>query len=687
MSDVDLVNRALLNTHIPTKEVGEINLNQRDLYLTRYTPPWMRPVSLDPAFWRRVVMNQPIAMICRETLISNILSLDWKISPRDSSMQDELKPVIKYYTRLLERGTDGNDFETHTEFLMTDALDLPFGGAAEIGRKGDSPTGRVQWVIPVDGGTLYPTLNSEFPVVQYLPQATFQPVWFPKSNISRVVLSPRTPILQQGWGMAPPEKIWFAMELLWRGDKYYANLLLDIPPAGILDLGDMEKETALNWVDAYRDLISTNSTEAFKIPVLYEHNNEVKFLPLGKVPNDIMYDRITLKYAAIVASAYGMGLSDIGIQSTTTGGETLAGSIRQERKTRKTGYSRMKKKLKRYFETILPDNLQFDWIDYDDELNLAVARARLANATAASLYAKEGIFARQELRSQTIADGLITVSIPETIPSGTEPDVVAAAQAQGQNGPDVGGKSPTGNNPRNEGKVKNPEIISKPVAVSGGGHGDIKKVAYIRPDSSVIKRSVYEIVEKFYPIVNEIRQTLSEDDVLQARTSIEESLFEDDEMGLEPIIDTVADSLDITPFFIEKPELITELSQMMTEKMLEQWKHSFETKAVDTIKPSKSEINKFKKSVESEIGDLYDPFVTELSRFSKVFLTKCVIMALKDEILKGEDIDFGSVETYNSIVNSVQSRFDKQFDEVIKSSIALVNKNLLDKLEELTNGW
>jgi hypothetical protein len=669
----ELVER-MISTHIPTKEPGELNLNQRDLYLTRFTPPWMRPVSLDARFWRRVVMNQPIAMICRETLIANILSLDWKISPRDSTQQDELKPVIKYYTRLLERGTDGNDFETHMEFIMTDALDLPFGGAAEIGRKGDSPTGRVQWIAPIDGGTLYPTLNKDLPVVQYLPEASFNPVWFPSHAISRVFVSPRTPIMQQGWGMAPPEKIWFAMELLWRGDKYYANLLLDIPPAGILDLGDMEKEAALGWVDAYKELLSTNSSEAFKIPVLYEHNNDVKFLPLGNVPNAIMYDSITLKYASIVAAAYGMSLSDLGMSSSTNGGETLAGSIRQERKTRRTGYSRMKKKIKRYIETILPDNLQFDWIDYDDELNLAVARARLANATAFSIFAKEGIFARQELRSQTIQDGLFTVSIPENIPAGTIPESEKTAKLQ------------AANNPKNTGKVKNPESLTKPVAVSAGGHGDIKKVAYNRPDSSVVRRSVYEITEQFYPLLDEIRTSMSEDDVFQARTAIEESLFEDDEMGLEPVVDSVSSRLGLSAFFIEKPELLSEVTEIVTENFKEIHRRAFEVKSVATIEPSVKDLESLKSRIELAVNECYDPYIHELNSFANKFLTKCVVLALKDQILSGEDIDFGAGETYNSIVNNVQDRFEQKFDEVMKSALNIVNKDLLDKVEELING-
>ena len=74
-----------------------------------------------------------------------------------------------------------------------------------------------------------------------------------------------------------------------------------MPPAGILDLGDMEKDNALEWTAAFKSW-SQGNLDAFSIPVLYEHTSDAKFLSFGKVPNDLMYDRITLKYAAIVAA-------------------------------------------------------------------------------------------------------------------------------------------------------------------------------------------------------------------------------------------------------------------------------------------------------------------------------------------------------------------------------------------------
>ena len=86
-------------------------------------------------------------------------------------------------------------------------------------------------------------------------------------------ISPRPDIKREGWGLAPPEKTYLALEMLNRGDYYYANLLIDTPAAGILDLGDMAQDSAEEWVKAWRKMLT--GIDPFKIPVLYEHANKV----------------------------------------------------------------------------------------------------------------------------------------------------------------------------------------------------------------------------------------------------------------------------------------------------------------------------------------------------------------------------------------------------------------------------
>jgi hypothetical protein len=399
-----------------TRHPNQKSVDVRDLFLARINPIQWNPTEYTANAWRAVVNAQEVACMCKDTLISTMLSLDWKIVVRDSTQQDELKATVKYYTKLLESAGYGNllDFTSHVEWIASDMLDTPFGGASEIGR---NPSGRVAWIEPLDAATLYPTLIHEYPVVQTYNNQT---VYFDKKSIARSYISPSTKIERKGWGMPPPEKVFRSLQMLSLGDKYYANLLLDVPTAGVLDLGDMEKSSAEEWVGAFKTLMSQGSVDSFKIPVLYEHNNPVSYIPFGKVPNDIMFDRITMKYAAIVCAAYGMTIGDIGLSSAT--GETLAGSIRQERRTKKTGFARLKKKLKFYFDQILPATLEFMWIDYDDELNVALGRARLANATAFGQWIDKKVFTPQETRQQAIQDGLITISVPEDYPEEDAPD-------------------------------------------------------------------------------------------------------------------------------------------------------------------------------------------------------------------------------------------------------------------------
>jgi hypothetical protein len=443
-----------------SREKGQRSIDLPET-ITRILPPWQNPRKfLEADIWRAIVAQQPTATICREALISSYLSLDWKIEPRDSEKRDELKEEIEYYTTFFEF-TGKYYYDEIVEWVGKDLLDIPFGGAAEVGREGDQPEGRVVWIEPLDGGTLFPFPNTDWPVGQLVRDAGMvSPIYFPKHAINRVYYSPETFIRLEGWGIAPPQKIYLAIQLLNRGDMYYANLLLDTPEAGILDLGDMDKKAATEWVKSFGEMMG--GIDPLKVPVLYEHSTKVDFIPFGKPPTDLMFDRVTAKYASIVAAGYGLSLSDIGIQTTTSGGDTLAGSIRDERKTRRTGFARFKRKVIAFYNFMLPDTLVYKVIDQDDELSVALSRSRLANATAASQYIDKRIFTPGEMRRQAISDGLITISVPEEVPEDEFPDEVMETENERTN------------------------MLGKPVAPSQGGHGEVK--------GDVFSDAVYEMV-------------------------------------------------------------------------------------------------------------------------------------------------------------------------------------------------
>ena len=286
----------------------------------------------------------------------------------------------------------------------------------------------------------------------------------------------------------------------------------------------MEKSAAEEWIAAFKTFVNDNTT-SFKIPVLYEHNNKTEFIPFGKVPNDIMFNHITLKYAALVAAAYGMSLSDIGLQTTTASGETLAGSIRQERRTRKTGFARIKAKTKAFFDQILPPTLEFNWIDYDDELNVALGRARLATSQAFKTAQDQGWFSAQEVRSQWIQDGLVSISLPDEIPPDAKPLMEQQKEmGAGPFAPKIGGNT-------------EPELIKNPKAPSGGGEGDIGKSFSVKPRKSLVA-SIKSLSETIMPVVLDAVSSVSEDELLIARSAISESIFDEiDQLEIQKAVE------------------------------------------------------------------------------------------------------------------------------------------------------
>ena len=429
----------------PTRDTGQRSLDL-PLYLDRILPAWTSPEWLHAGMWRRIVQNQPVATVCRETLIANIMSLDWKVEPRDTEKRDEYEDDIEYYTTFFEN-TGDYDYTHIIDWVCGDVLDIPFGAGVEVGHENDEPNGKVLWIELLDGATLFPTQNRDFPVGQSLPEVS-RTVYFPDHAINRVYYSPRREIKREGWSMAPPEKIYLALEALNRGDIYYTNLLLDTPASGILDLGDMAKDSAEIWVKAWRSLLT--GIDPFKIPVLYEHEKPVNWIPFTKNPADLMFDKAVFRFGSLVTAGYGMSLSDIGVPTGMSGGETLSGTIRQERGLRKNGLARLKRKVALFFNRMLPPYLAFKFVDMDDEVSVAVGRARLATATALQQMIDSGMLSPEEGRQQLIADGLLTISIPEKVPAGVLPKV-----------------SPVGGNERTG-------MLGRPIAPSQGGFGESK---------------------------------------------------------------------------------------------------------------------------------------------------------------------------------------------------------------------
>ena len=657
-------NLDLFNAPQPTKEVGQRSVNADDIYFRRFVTPWARPDIATATQWRNFVQSQPIATTCKETLCASVLGFDWSITAVDSTQRDEQKGTAKYYTKLLQKGGDYLDFgyEGLIEWILNDFLDIPFGAGAEIGRRNDEPSGRVKWIKPLDGATLYPTQNREYPVVQYY---NGQLARFPRHAFARVYMSPRSEILREGWGRTPPEKIYFAMEMLSRGDKYYADLLVDTPPAGILDLGDMEKDSALEWVKAFREFLA-GSPSSFAVPVLYEHTNDVKFLPFGKVPNDIMFDRITLKYAAITAASYGMSLSDIGLGTTSSSGETLAGSIRQERKTRRTGIARAKKAIKYFMETFLPDTLQFNIIDPDDEVNVAQGRARLATATAFKQFREIGLFSEEELRLQILKDGMMSGDFPEDIPEGVEP----ISQGNSQ---------------------ERPGVLGSPESAASGGQGEVRVSTYRVERSknfeSHLKRFVSEAAQSLGQIFNDARNGLSEDELYLVRSTVDESLFGlEDALGITEILKSLWENKNWLRFTYDDTfsEELEKLSTVyISDYIQNKCTARYEKGEIDDIESWKVDFEIAKTKLDAIQWDkVSKEFQSGVAGGAKMFLSKSAAYLLKELLLAENAIDNDTPINYDNIIEDVYKALYGHFDEYISAYMSNVTEDMLLKLKK-----
>lgn len=436
--------------------------------------------------WRRAVLHQPVAGVCQNRLISYVQATNWTIEPVDGSKINRYKADIEYYTRLLD--DPGSDFDMLSDLILQDALTLPIGGTAEVVRYkpgpvtaeldghayklADNPRGHIHRLDFIDGATLFPTGDVTMPLLQRL---NADQVIFRAREVLRVVLSPRPEYQLRGYGMPPIAKIYLAVLMLYYGDTYYAKLLLDTPEAGILYLGDMTQESADEWLAGFRDLYA--GPQPLKVPVLAETETPPQFIRFGGDPATIAYDSTTTKYARLVASGYGLKLSDVGLDS---GQETLAGKIRDDRAARSTGFGVLITKLENSFNRCLPPYLKLRFNIHDEEALIQLMRSRLMAGQAAKVLIEAGVAKAEELQAQFKQEGLLTVDLSL---------------------PDGGGNPPGSNN----GTVRKPREVNKTAELENemnrvpaelGGQGDTPGVKRSLSQNSSVPLIAYAKLRK-----------------------------------------------------------------------------------------------------------------------------------------------------------------------------------------------
>jgi hypothetical protein len=278
-----------------------------------------------------------------------------------------------------------------------------------------------------------------------------------------------------------------ALSLLYRGDTYYANLLLDTPEAGLLDLADMSRKSAEDWLLSFRELMT--GIDPMKIPVLYEHEKPASYINFGRPPSEMMFAETTGKYSRITHAGYGLTETDTGLGDPQ---KTLAGSIRDERRSRRSGFSTVREKTKGLIDSeILPPYLEFNWMEKDEEGQVQRGRAFLLAAQALAKAKEARFISPQEGQAQLIKDGHITVEVEE--PEEIAPPLMLPALPPPSNG--------------------NQDELDR-VPAEAGGLGDItgkaelgdENIAAVPTGSAKFDQLAQVIREQFAGVLNRMEQ-------------------------------------------------------------------------------------------------------------------------------------------------------------------------------------
>lgn len=358
-------------------------------------------INLRQDQWRDIVARAPVVNVCIRTLITQITAIPWAIIGDDEE-------EVKYYTSVLQHA-NGENHDTFIERFIYDVLTVPFGGAVEIVRYPKDNVFASIW--HVDASTMFPTYDEELPYVQVNPEDTLDREYFDDEQIKRIMWSPRSDIKNYGWSKTPLMEVFPAIEAVMRSDVFYGNLLSDTPEAGILDLMDMKADAAREWVKSWQSLMI--GIDALKIPVLYEHEKEAKFIAFNRSPAELSLPELVKRYVEIVVGGFGMNIGDVGLYEHTN---TKAGTSVSISLSKRQGLGSLLKKITSlYNESVLPDTVEFKFNPIDEEDKLKKSQSERQRAETLKILGTadpttgQPLFPANILRKQAIQDGLITV--------------------------------------------------------------------------------------------------------------------------------------------------------------------------------------------------------------------------------------------------------------------------------------
>ena len=368
--------------------------------LTRFPVSFLTPSQLNASTWRSLVAGAPIVRACVQTLVMQISGLEWSLEGEDDKAKE-------YFTTVLENADadDGGGWEVYLSRIIKDTLEVPFGGAAEIGTY---PDGVVAWSSHVDGATLVPTFNQRTPYAQISPfgMQIGPPVTFKPGQIGRVRWQAQSDLRAYGWTITPVMDCLPAIQALLRADRFWQSFLIDGPPPGILDIPGWDEQEAQSWYDSWKKMLSGISP--LKVPILAGANRENKqaqFIEFAKSPAETQMLDLIKSYAEAVTACFGMSLGDLGLFGQEL---RLAGATKLIELTQRQGMAKLMRGVKTMIDLdILPDGLEFKWSELDLQDELRKEQAKEIGSRRLKNLVDSGMLSSDNGRLVALAEGII----------------------------------------------------------------------------------------------------------------------------------------------------------------------------------------------------------------------------------------------------------------------------------------
>jgi hypothetical protein len=353
----------------------------------------------------RAVGGQGVPGNCIETLLGQMEGLDWRIVTRDGN---EKTDETDFYMLLMENARDENGAVIGGSGLFSllgqDILTTHEGGNVEIVRiRGGRYDGVPIALYAMDGSTVRWKPRSpgdDEPIVQVGEDSIGKEL--ARFRTDEVMHSCWRRYMQRGlqwYNRHPIQVAWVALNCLAAGDDYNYSLLTEVVPQGILDLGDIGRDEAMQWRDAWK--AARRGGKLDDIAILWgSKSRDPKFLKFNEQLQDQPFQHMAYWYLTIVTGSFGMSPLDIGFMTQLN---TKAGAEVSAELSRNKGLSHLLQVIKKAVELwILPEHLSLAWPDLDPSDEQVEAETRRMNTEALVTALAGGLVDLPEARAEAV---------------------------------------------------------------------------------------------------------------------------------------------------------------------------------------------------------------------------------------------------------------------------------------------